>query len=131
MTPCNSKCTSESTVEYNCIAWALGRNDVWCWPHETCFWPIPNYSVTVGAFVELFAAMGYIYCDDKALEEGFQKIVIYVKNDKPTHASRQLETGKWTSKLGSEIDIEHNEPEVLNGPEYGTAKIFMKRAILL
>ena len=63
------------------------------------------------------------------MEAGFQKIVIYLDDDdKPTHASRQLETGKWTSKLGREIDIEHDTPEVLNGPEYGTAKIIMKRA---
>jgi hypothetical protein len=36
-------------------------------------------------------------------------------------------TGKWTSKLGRGIDIEHDSPEILNGSAYGIAKIFMKR----
>jgi hypothetical protein len=55
------------------------------------------------------------------------RIVLYIKDGKPTHAARQLPTGKWTSKLGSDIDIEHDYPEVLNGQDYGIASIFMKR----
>ena len=53
MTPQNSRCTSVSTEDYNCIAWAWGRNDVWCWPDKfgVYFWPIQNRSVTIDAFI--------------------------------------------------------------------------------
>ena len=63
------------------------------------------------------------------MEKGFQKIALYVKDGIPTHAARQLPTGKWTSKLGRDIDIEHDFPEVLNGADYGVASIFMKKEI--
>jgi hypothetical protein len=43
--------------------------------------------------------------------------------------ARQLSTGKWTSKLGRDMDIEHDSPEVLNGPAYGEASIFMKKRV--
>jgi hypothetical protein len=129
MTHQNSKPTSEDTIEYTCIAWALGRNDVWCWPDSKgfFFWPIKNRNATPEAFIDMFASFGYTCCDNYTFEEGFKKIVIYIKDDMPTHASRQLENGKWTSKLGADIDIEHDNPEVLNGPEYGLAEIIMKR----
>jgi hypothetical protein len=129
MTSHNSKCTSDATKDYNCIAWALDKNDVWCWPdaNRYCYWPIQNRSATLAAFIEMFAKFGYKCCESDVLEEGFQKIVIYIKNGNPTHASRQLKNGKWTSKLGEEFDIEHDNPEVLNGPAYGMAEIIMKR----
>ena len=58
-----------------------------------------------------------------------EKVAIYLLNGMPTHAARQLSTGKWTSKLGLSIDIEHDSPDVLDGPEYGKASIFLKRKI--
>ena len=125
----NSRQTSCATKSYNCIAWALERDDVWCWPDEYgyFFWPIQNREATQVAFIEMFATYGYKCCENSSLEEGFKKIIIYLKNGIPTHASRQLENGKWTSKLGQDIDIEHDFPEILNGPEYGTATIAMKK----
>jgi hypothetical protein len=125
----NHKDTSGATENYNCIAWALEKNDVWCWPDQYGYscWPIKNRKATPDAFIEMFAAFGYERCEDCALEEGWQKIVIYIKDGKPTHAARQLKNGKWTSKLGGYIDIEHDSLEVMNGPGYGTATIIMKR----
>jgi hypothetical protein len=125
----NSKNTSCATTDYNCIAWALEKKDVWCWPDQCgiSFWPIQNRKATPDAFIEMFAAFGYKCCKDHTLEKGCQKIVIYIKNGIPTHAARQLKNGKWTSKLGRDIDIEHDFPEVLNGPEYGDASIIMKK----
>jgi len=123
----NFRQTSQAAIDYNCIAWAYGRNDVWCWPSTICFWPIARCEETVDAFEELFSSIGYKRCVDASLECGFLKIVLYVKDGKPTHAARQLATGKWTSKLGQNIDIEHDTPDVLNGPGYGVASVYMKR----
>jgi hypothetical protein len=84
---------------------------------------------TIEAFIELFASVRYCHCDNQLFEPGYEKVAIYVLSDKPTHAARQRQSGKWTSKLGLDIDIEHDSPEVLNGPIYGSASIFMKRKI--
>jgi hypothetical protein len=132
ITEFNSSPTSSETDEYNCIAWACGRDDVWCWPdaEEQYFWPVSHRKRSVDAFEEFFSSIGYSRCTDATKEDGFLKIVLYVdKEGLPTHAARQLITGKWTSKLGREIDIEHDSPEILNGSVYGNAKIFMKRKI--
>ena len=130
ITESNSSPTSPETVEYNCIAWAYGRNDVWCEPDASgqYFWPISCREYSIAAFEELFSSIGYSRCVNALKEDGFLKIVLYVdKAGRPTHAAKQLPTGKWTSKLGPNVDIEHDSPEVLNGPAYGTAKIFMKK----
>ena len=58
-------------------------------------------------------------------------MAIYVKgNQNPTHAARQLlPAGIWTSKIGNEEDIEHVSPGVLEGVEYGTVAVVMKRPV--
>ena len=47
------------------------------------------------------------------------------------HAALQLESGKWTSKMGPDEDIEHDAPENLAGPCFGQVTAFMKRKRLL
>jgi hypothetical protein len=124
----NSRVTSNIDFRYNCIAWAYGETRKFIWPRKGFYWPanIKNEE-TIGAFIELFASIRYCCCDNQSLEPGYEKVAIYVLDGIPTHAARQLPTGKWTSKLGSDIDIEHDSPEALNGPTYGSATIFMKR----
>ncbi len=122
--------TSPASLDYNCIAWAAGHSDRLWWPDENNigFWPsgAPR-DETIEAFVETFAGMGYTICDDAEYEGGFEKIAIYVDSKgKPTHASRQLAQGRWTSKLGRLEDIEHTT-DGLNGDEYGSIAIIMKR----
>jgi hypothetical protein len=43
-----------------------------------------------------------------------------------THAARQLPSGKWTSKLGTWEDIEHDSVEAVGGGAYGelVARLF-------
>ena len=125
ITTSNCRCTSPATDDYNCIAWAYGIDSDWCQPG--LFWPISRQDNTIDAYVELFVSIGYVRCKDALYEEGFEKIALYTINGEPTHAARQLATGKWTSKLGSDIDIEHDYPEVLDGPAYGAASIFMRK----
>jgi hypothetical protein len=132
ITEFNSKPTSPATGVYNCIAWAYGRDDGWFEPDplEQYCWPISRREYSIDAYKELFSSIGYIHCANASNEDGFLKIALYIdEKGQPTHAARQLEKGKWTSKLGFNIDIEHDSPEVLNGKKYGTAKVFMKREI--
>ncbi len=71
---------------------------------------------------------GYQESDSIELEEGFEKIAIYAdKRNEFRHVARQLENGKWTSKLGDWEDIEHNTLKALESPQYGSVKILLKR----
>jgi len=124
----NYKVTSDADPTYNCIAWAYGEHDKWFWPVKRCFWPanVPREETTE-AFVELFASIGYQRCEDTSLEKGYEKVAIYALNGEPTHAARQKNNGKWTSKLGNSFDIEHDTLECLNGPIYGNVVVIMRR----
>lgn len=118
--------TSEDTRRYNCIAWAAGGTAKWWWP-KTHYWP-PGCPVelAVDSFVDGFGTLGYVSCDDGVLEEGIEKIAIYAKEGCPTHAARQLRNGRWTSKLGAHVDIEH-EVDGLDCESYGEIVRFLKR----
>jgi hypothetical protein len=82
---------------------------------------------TVPAFLAVFATLGFAVCDDEELESGFEKVAMFVDaDDVPTHAARQLPTGRWTSKLGEWEDIEH-ELHALEGDLYGALAMLLKR----
>lgn len=122
--------TSPCTINYNCIAWAAGDNETWWWPDpfNQYYWPeeIPREE-TIEAFIKAFDKLGYKICKDSTYETGYEKIVIYAKSGgKPTHAARQIDSTKWTSKIGRLYDIEH-EINSLSGDVYGEPIIFMKR----
>ena len=121
---------SPETPDYNCIAWAAGDNEAW-WepdPFNLGFWP-SNVSreFTINAYIKAYETLGYTRCENAEHEESFEKVVIFVNpNGKPTHAARQLHSGKWTSKLGQLEDIEHNLAGLI-GSQYGSVGIYMKR----
>lgn len=122
---------SPRSAAYNCIAWAGGDSQRFWWPDADgkAYWPssVPR-EPTVDAFLEAFRGIGYEQCDDGAPEDGVEKIAIYsTRAGEPTHAARQLESGKWTSKLGLAEDIEHERPEGLEGSKYGTVHTYMGR----
>lgn len=120
---------SPETDEYNCIAWAYEITDKWLWPgHQDSYWP----SGVTGAdllesITQLFLSNGYEKCDTPELEEGYKKVAIYVNQQGPTHIARQVESGRWTSKLGILEDIEHETLEALEGDAYGKATAFLKK----
>jgi len=71
-------------------------------------------------------------CDDDSLEQGFEKVAIYVdeEDDMPSHMARQLESGWWTSKCGNLQDITHQTLSALEGGQdygYGKVTCIMKR----
>jgi hypothetical protein len=125
--------TSPNTTDYNCIAWATGDTAAWWWPdlQGMYYWPddVPRVE-EVWAFEMAFGMLGYTRCSLPIHEPGFEKIALFLNADgKPTHAARQLGSAKWTSKLGSLEDIEHNVLRSLKGPEYGRAVIIFKRPV--
>ncbi|MBD2357158.1 hypothetical protein H6G41_21460 [Tolypothrix sp. FACHB-123] len=126
--------TSPDTPDYNCVGWAAEDDQNWWWPdiQNLHYWPpgVPREE-TIEAFKQAFRTLGYEVCENDVLEEGFQKIAIYANSNKvPTHVARQLPSGKWTSKLGQDEDIEHNNLQGLTGqPGYGEVACIMRRAI--
>ena len=125
--------TSPRDQDYNCIAWAAGDNRNWWWPGQDVareYWPpdVPRER-TLSAFVAAFAALGYAICESDELEAGFEKIALFAHPDgRPTHTTRQLPAGRWTSKLGVAVDIEHGLHD-LAGDVYGTVAVLLKRAL--
>jgi hypothetical protein len=126
----NYQVTSPASDVYNCIAWAAESVSEWWWPIDATghYWP-PGVAKTesIPAFHDAFATLGYAGCTDAELESGYEKIAIFADdNGIPTHASRQLPNGQWTSKLGKLEDIEHVLLD-LTGNEYGTVVMIMRR----
>jgi len=126
----NSRPTSPHDEGYNCIAWAADDTDYWWWPDAMGqkYWPpdVPREE-TLDAFMKAYGLQGYIERCDATVEPGRQKVAIYTaSNGKPTHAARQIPDGWWASKLGQQIDIEH-EFAALDGPAYGTIAVILAR----
>lgn len=123
--------TSQQDTRYNCIAWAANRDDYWWWPDPNVYWP-PEAPMaeTSSAFIIAFSTLGYEPCDNGALEEGFEKVSIYATSqDVVTHMARQLPNGRWTSKLGNGVDIEHATPGELEHSIYGMVVQYMRRVL--
>jgi hypothetical protein len=131
--------TSPETIDYtqpmyNCIAFAADDQTLWWWPDQDgeAYWPEGvTRTVTRNAFVAAFGTIGYEICDNGAVDVGYDKIAIYEKNGIPTHAAKQLEDGRWKSKLGQWEDIEHITVEAvqtLHGiGNYGAVAVYMRR----
>jgi hypothetical protein len=112
------------------VAWAAGDKGTW-WepdPQNIYYWPheIPR-ELTTEAFVKAFEILGYKLCKDTSCEKSYEKVAIYVDSiNKPTHVTRQLASGRWTSKLGKLEDVEHRLDAFL-GSRYGDIGVIMKR----
>jgi len=117
---CPRQLTSPYDETYNCIAWAAGDVSNWWWPtpgSKPNYWPegIPTVE-TVPAFIQAFASLGYVVCDDGSLEPGFDKVALYAdEHGIPTHMAKQLPDGTWSSKIGELPDIQHDSLEGLEG----------------
>lgn len=121
--------TSHIDFGYNCIAWAASDNTRWYEPDPfgNYYWPEQiERDYTIEAYINLYEFLGYARCDNGNIEEGFCKVAVFANGNMPTHAARQLENGKWTSKLGKNIDVEHSLFSIDNGI-YGQVVQFLKR----
>jgi len=130
--------TSPRSKIYNCIAWAAGDNRNFWWPIGGT-WPhnVPREE-SLEAFIQAYNTRGYQICDNESLEENFEKIAIYTdENNIPKHAAKQLPTGRWSSKLGRGVDVEHElhnlRQYVLNitadNTDYGTVSVILKKPL--
>ena len=76
---------------------------------------------------------GFESCDDDALEDGIEKVALFADGGLFTHTARQLRSGRWTSKLGADCDIEHELEALVShrSPSalyrYGEIVAFMRR----
>lgn len=124
------KITSNQDTNYNCIAWANGRDNIWWWPFPkldgVCEWPIPETDPGINTLVKLFESKGYSICTDSSFNPQYVKVALYAdSNGDFTHAARQDRKGLWKTKLGESFDIVHGTPFTIEGELYGEVKIFM------
>jgi hypothetical protein len=121
---------SARTKRYNCVAWALGDNELWWEPSQDGYWPpgAPQDG-SVAAAIRLFERLGYkpTALQDRSPEKGVEKVAIYGDGQEFTHVARQRPGGGWTSKIGKLQDIDHDALESLTGAEYGTVVQIMRR----
>ena len=112
----NYRDTGPPSKEYNCIAWAAGIDNDWWEPTEGRTWPgnAPRglAGCKIASLVMVFESADFVLCAD---------------GPEWMHAARQLETGKWTSKMGEDELIEHDTPEDLVGPWCGQIVKYMQR----
>ena len=125
--------TSERTPDYNCFAFAADASETAIrWSPGASglggeYWPEGvARAVTLDAFIQAYATVGYRPCPDGDLEPDLEKIAIYGVRGIPRHAARQLPSGSWTSKMGDIEDIEHTL-ESIEGEQYGTVIQFLSR----
>ena len=121
--------TQEPSSVYNCIAWALGiSTQKWDCNDLNAYWPpsIPRND-RIETIMQLFALEDYSLCDSHEFEPGYEKIAIYAFVGQFTHVAKQLEDGRWTSKLGDREAITHPSPDNLNESIYGFVHCIMRR----
>ena len=128
--------TSPEDMHYNCIAWAAEDVTRFRWPLGGYWPPEVERELTIETFIKAYGLLGYEPCSSDEKEQGFQKIAIFARPDdkKPTHAARQLDNGRWTSKLGPSYDIEHDLHTLTAdipalGPLYGDVVGILRRRI--
>jgi len=93
------------------------------------YWPknAPT-KVTLKAFTLAFKSIGYSACPDGVHELGYEKIAIFALNGVPSHAARQLADGRWTHKMGQDIDLTASLKAV-EGPSYGQVCRYYRKKI--
>ncbi len=95
------------------------------WPEKT-----PD---TLDGWVSIFFGQGYEQCNSKEIEPGFEKIAVYISfhDLQPSHVAYS-DGIIWKSKLGRQVDIEHDSLHLLEGDqadEYGIVECVLKRPI--
>jgi len=96
-------------------------------------WPIEWRSPELACFLAAFESLGFSRCEDGRPEGEIEKIAFYCElgSDEVLHAARQLDNGRWSSKLDYVHDIEHRTFQELEGTTtgFGEVRAFMRRKI--
>ena len=128
--------TSPQTTDYNCVAWVLEDTERWWTPVRAVgsYWPTgAPRSLRVADFVAMFRMQGFETCDQEPPQAGYEQIALFAKDGLFTHVARQLPNGRWTSKLGADVDIEHELEDLIRrrspsaSYRYGEVVGYMKR----
>ena len=125
--------TSNHDQRYNCVAHAADDyTRKWAFIPLPCpgyYWPPEAVKGDgIEALVSVFETLGYELCAGDHLEDGYQKVALYVDQQGYwSHAARQEEDGAWSSKLGDYEDIRHRTPHALSSPDYGQVMYYMRR----
>ena len=131
----NYEIKSVPTPVYNCLAWALGIDWASYNPEPRVagyqWFPGVDRKWTLETILEILAKHNYREETDQSFEPGFEKIAIYDDvQGVPQHFARQLQSGKWTSKVGRLNDIEHYDLKCLEGYDaYGPVSRILKRKV--
>lgn len=126
----NYELKSNSTDNYNCVAWA---NHINYEPVDLSLdnngEPLVYPDLSCLTYIEYFENQGFELCESSEWEEGFEKIALYERDDETfEHVARQVSTNIWTSKLGEWEDIEHTTLESLQSSHfYGIPAWYMRR----
>ena len=121
------KFTSPIDYRYNCIAWSVGDNTRCWWPDNSLYWPeeLP-IDDSLNSFIQMYSSLGF-RLTELIPEIGVDAVAIYGIGETVKHAARRLSaTGQWTSKLGSQFDIEHTL-NAIESKEYGDLLALMSR----
>lgn len=133
--PSEYEITSEESEEYNCLAWAAANDQSKHWePSVGYYWPDANREHSIAGWIRALRHLDFAPCTDGALEAGFEKLAIYADGDMPTHVARQLQDGRWSSKIGvGWEDIAHTLDALTGNPTpdlpYGFVVQFLKRRV--
>lgn len=123
--------TSDATVRYNCIAFAMGFDDRWVQPHPDnrhfCWWPDgATRDCTPDALCEAFESIGFLTAADDRYDPELDKVVLYSLGNIWTHAARIVCPGVEHSKFGESWDGRHGS-NLFDGTGYGTPYAIMQR----
>jgi len=144
LTKSNHRPASPATDRYNCIAYVVGDTNNWISPKDysdakqgarPVIWPLPYdpnpvRRVSLGEVLKALAIYRFSKCESGDIENGVQKIALFVDGEEVTHAALQLRdrNGRWKSKMGDNVDIEH-ELLAVEGPLYGVFSMFLSRPL--
>jgi len=100
----------------------MGPKLGWLWPTE-----VPA-DLRLSTLVSMLAKYGFERCFTGELDPTLSKIALYGGGEHVTHAARQLESGRWTSKRGIfGDDIEHDTADAIAGGEYFEILAYFQR----
>jgi hypothetical protein len=127
---------SDPTDDYNCMGMAVGVLRWWSppnapgvAPNPRDYWPpaVTNDQITVAAFMEAAATVGFSRCPSADWEEGYEKIVFFHDRIEFKHAAVQVAPERWKSKFGNLSDFEHTLEQLVGITFYGDEQKYMKR----
>ncbi len=125
--------TSPSRRRCNCFGWVIGDEERPWYPRgepDRSYWP-PGIrdDFSLEAFTEAYATRGFRPSSTGAsLVDGVEKIALYLDDEgEPSHAALQQPDGRWSSKMGTWEDIEHDSTTCLEGGTYGQVALFLER----